>query len=171
MTSATKINSPKLNLDEKTSFDNVGTARNYGIVLGVLTSIYLVIINLSYGNGGEEVVGVPIGARFAKHLLIIPVLWMAITTYAKTMTKGHIFKGGLELFARIAMWAALTIGALNLAFFMITSSSFEQFLNEGETFLTATVNSGFLIFETVVFVMIVGFIILQAFKDGGSPED
>jgi hypothetical protein len=96
---------------------------------------------------------------------------MAITTYAKTMTKGHIFKGGLELFARIAMWAALTIGALNLAFFLITSSSFEQFLNEGETFLTATVNSGFLIFETVVFVMIVGFIILQAFKDGGSPED
>lgn len=171
MTSSPKTNPPKLNLDEETSFDNVGTARNYGIILGVLTSLYLISINLFYGNGSEEAVGVPTGIRFAKHLIIIPVVWLAIAAYSKSMTKGHVFKGGLGLLARIAMWTALTIGALNLAFFLITSSSFEQFLNEGETFLTATVNSGFLLFETVVFVMIIGFIILQAFKGGGSPED
>lgn len=170
MTSIHKTSPPKLNLDDKSSFNLVSAGRNYGIALGVVTSIYLLIINFAY-SGGEEAVSVPMGPRFAKHIFILPIVWMALSSYAKTMTEGHVFKGGIGLLARIAVWTGLTIGALNLAFFITTESSFQQFLNKGETFLTATVNSGLLIFETGVFVMILGFMILQALKGKGSPED
>jgi hypothetical protein len=170
MDSSIKQNTPKLNLDAKSSFDVVGSARNYGILLGVITSVYLLIVNLSYA-GSEEEVSVPMSLRFAKHLFIIPVVWLAISSYSKTMEKGHVFKGGVGLLTRVGLWTALTIGALNLIFYVVTGSSFSQFLNKGETFLSATVNSGFLLFETMVFVMIIGFIILQAYKDRGSPED
>ena len=167
---SSKDNIPKLNLDAKSDFDVVKSGRNFGATLGLMISIYLIIINIAYSGSGEEV-AIPMGIRFAKHLLIIPAAWMAISAYANSMEKGHVFKGGIGLLVRIGLWASLTIGAINLLFYIITSSSFAQFLNQGETFLTATVNSGFLLFETMVFVMIIGFIILQAFKDRGSPED
>ncbi|TXF88581.1 hypothetical protein FUA23_14025 [Neolewinella aurantiaca] len=171
MITTSKTNPPKLHNDVLSSFDTASASRNYGIVLGLITSAFLIVINMIYGGNGGDQLSVPLGIRFSKHLLIIPVLYLALRSFARTMPKGHIFKGGLILLCYIAVWTAATIGLANLIFYLATSSSFEQFMNEGADFLSATINSGLLIFETVVFVMIIGFVILQGLKDKGSPED
>jgi len=172
MESTAHSNPPRLNTDAVSSFDKSANGRNYGIVLGVLTVIYLVIINLLSDGGDPEVgFGVPMGLRFAKHLLIIPVVWIAVATYAKSLPEGRAFKNEIGLLGRIGIWAALTVALGNIALFAITGNGFEQFLQEGGTFMGVMITSGFLIFETVVFVMIIGFVIMQAYKGKGSPED
>ena len=168
---STHSNPPKLHNDALSTLDVSSSGRNYGIVLGVLTSVYLIIINLTMGEGHEDGVGIPMGYRFAKHLLIVPVVWIAINAFAKSMPEGHAFKGGIGFMARIAIWAAATVAVLNVVIFAVTGISFEQFINEGQTFLTAFLNSGLLLFETAVFVMIIGFVVLQYIKGKGSPED
>ncbi|MFK8161209.1 MAG: hypothetical protein AB8H12_01995 [Lewinella sp.] len=140
--------------------------RNYGIGLGIITALYLIIINIVSGDNELS-----LSLRFAKHLLIIPVVWMAIATLAKSLPEGRIFKKELGLLLRIAAWGSITLALINILFFAVTSTSFEQFMQEGETILGVMINSGFLIFETLVFVMIIGFVILQAYKGKGSPED
>lgn len=159
-------NSPHLNNDQSSTFDSSTAGRNYGIALGVITALYLIIVNLLSGTNE-----LPTGLRFAKHLFIIPVVWVAIAAYAKTLPEGRAFKSELGLVGRIAVWSAITLALINVLFFAVTSTSFEQFMQEGETFMGVMINSGFIIFETVVFVMIIGFVILQAYKGQGSPED
>lgn len=138
--------------------------RNYGIILGVLTAVYLVVLNIIYAE-------VPLGLRFAKHLIIIPVVWMAVADYAKRLPEGKVFKAEIGYLLRVAGWSALALAVINALFFMVTAGSFEQFMQEGETFAGMMINSGFLFFETVVFVMIIGLVVLQGYKSGGSPED
>lgn len=147
-------------------FHSKTVGRNYGIGLGVITALYLIVIN--FFSGGEEL---SLGFRFAKHLLIIPVVWMAIAAYASYFSESNIFKGEFMLLLRIAGWSAITLSLINVLVYGITSSSFEQFMQEGNTLFGAMMNSGFLLFETFVFVMIIGFVILQAYKRKGSPED
>jgi len=112
-----------------------------------------------------------VGLRFAKHLFIIPIVWIAIDAYSKRIPEGKAFKSQLGLLLKLGLWAAMTIAVLNILFFGVVGVSFEQFMQEGDTLAGVTVNSGFLIFETLVFVMIIGFVILQAYKGKGSPED
>lgn len=164
-------NPPHVNNDLASPIDKSVLGRNYGVILGVLTAVYLIIINLVADNGAEEGFGVPLGLRFAKHLIIVPVLWIAVASYAKTLPDGRIFKNEIGLIGRVAMWSAITLAVINILFYAFTGTSFEQFMQEGETLMGVMINSGFIIFETVVFVMIVGFIILQAYKGKGSPED
>ena len=171
MLSTAHTNPPKLHTAERSAFNIKSAGRKYGIILGVLTSIYLIIINFAFGAGHEEGIGVPMGLRFAKHLLIVPVVWFAIANFAKNMPEGHAFKGGINLLLWTAIWSGVTIAVLNILLFAITGTSFEQFINEGETYLSAFLNSGLLIFETAVFVMIIGFAMLQYVKGKGSPED
>ncbi len=140
--------------------------RNFGLGLGFMTAFYLIILNV-FAQAGD----IPTGLRFSKHLLIIPVVWFAIDAYAKRLPEGRKFKRELGLIGRIAAWASLTIAVVNIVFFAFFGTSFEQFMHEGEALFDVMVNSGFLIFETVVFVMIIGFVILQAYKGSGSPED
>ncbi len=165
MSATTNNNPADIYPDQPQNFSET-IGRNFGLILGVLTAVYLVILNLMSGNGD-----IPTGLRFAKHLLIVPVVWLAVAAFAKRLPKGRKFKRELGLLLRIAVWTALVIAVINIAFFGIFGSSFEQFMQEGETFFGVMVNSGFLIFETVVFVMIIGFVILQAYKGAGSPED
>ena len=161
-TTTVKDNPPKLK--NYSNFNVSAHARNYGIILGVATAIYLIIINLIYGE-------VPLGLRFAKHLLIIPIVWYAAADYAKRLPEGQVFKAELGYLMRLAGYAALALIAVNILVFMVTSSSFEQFMEDGNSFAGMMINSGFIFFETVVFVMIVSFIVLQGFKGKGSPED
>ncbi|MEL7162641.1 MAG: hypothetical protein AAFN92_17925 [Bacteroidota bacterium] len=163
MDTTARTNPPKVNVVDN-GYDKAAASRNYGVVLGGITALYLITVNLITGE-------VPTGTRFAKHLLIIPVVWIAIASYAAKIPSNKVFKKELGFLGRIAAWAAVTLGLINIGFFALLGTSFEQFMHEGETFAGAMVNSGFLIFETVVFVMIIGFVILQAYKGGGSPED
>lgn len=146
-------------------YDTGSHARKFGIVLGVATAVYLVIINLIYGE-------VPLGLRFASHLLIIPVVWYAATDYAKRLPEGQIFQAEIGYLLKLAGYAAITLFALNVLAFMVSGQSFEQFMQEGETFAAVMINSTFLFFETVVFVMVVAFITMQGVKGkSSSPQD
>ncbi len=162
MEAGTHQNPP--DLDDHTSFDVSKHARNYGVMLGVAIAIYLLIINLVF----EEV---PTGMRFAKYLFIIPVVWVAALDYAKRLPPGKVFKAEIGYLMRLAFYAAATVIVLNLLMFTVSGQSFDQFMQDGETFAGAMINCGFLFFETVVIVMAVSFVFLQAFKTGGSPED
>lgn len=169
--SSTTQNPPHLQNDELSSLNKNIIGRNYGLLLGVLTAIYCTIINLTTDMGAEEGFGVPLGLRFAKHIFIVPIVWIAIASYAKTLPDGRIFKDELGLLGRIAVWASAVIILANILLFAIRGFGFEQFLEEGGSFMSVMVTSGYLLFETVVFVMILGFVILQAYKGSGSPED
>lgn len=171
MATTAHTNPPHLNNDKYSSFDVSKEGRNYGIILGVITAVYMIIINLFTGDGPGEAGNIPLGLRFAKHLLIFPVLWIAMSRYAKSLPDGRTFKNEISLLGRVAMWSALTIALANLLVFAFTGNSFEQFMQEGTTFMAVCINSGFLFFETIVFIMTVGFVFLQALKGGGSPED
>ena len=159
----TTYNEPDLSINSNNSLSS-RYAWTYGLVLGVLTALYLVILNLGTDSP-------PTGLRFAKHLLIVPIVWMAISSYSNQLPEGKAFKSELGLLLKLGLWAALVIAILNVLFFGLVGTSFEQFMQEGDTLAGVLVNSGFLVFETLVFVMIIGFVILQAYKGKGSPED
>lgn len=148
------------------SFNVAVFSRNYGVMLGLTTAFFLIILNLLTGERD-----VPLGLRFAKHLIIIPFVWFAVSSYAVHLPEGRAFKKELGMLGRVAAWSAITITLANILFFAFTFTSFEQFMQEGETLLGVMINSGFLIFETLVFVMTIGFVILQAYKGQGSPDD
>lgn len=163
METTTQNSSPKIRANDG-NFNASAAARSYGLLLGGLTAVYLIMLNFLSGEVGT-------GARFAKHLLIIPVIWIAVSAYANKLPEGRAFKRELEYLMWIAVWSAGTIALINIAFFALAGQSFEQFMQEGETLAGVMINSGFLMFETLVFVMIIGFVILQGFKGKGSPED
>ena len=161
-TTTTRTNPP--DLQDHSGFDTSSHARTYGIVLGVAMAVYLMVLNFTMGD-------IPLGLRFAKHLLIIPVVWYAAADYAKRLPKGKVFKAEITYLMMLAAYAGITLVLLNMVVFMIFGESFEQFMQEGNTFAGSMINSGFLFFEVVVFVMTVSFIFLQAYKGPGSPED
>ncbi|WP_273444947.1 hypothetical protein [Neolewinella agarilytica] len=159
----TTYNEPDLSINSDNELSSK-YAWTFGLALGLITALYLVILNLATDSPST-------GMRFAKHLLIVPVVWMAISSYSSRLPEGKAFKSELGLLLKLGLWAAGVIAILNILFFGLVGTSFEQFMQEGDTLAGVLINSGFLIFETMVFVMIIGFVILQAYKGKGSPED
>ena len=156
-------NNPDLTKISSSLLDRMG--RSYGIILGVLTAVYLLLVNALTGD-------LPMGLRFAKYLLIVPVVWAATSKLAAMTPEGEAFKVEMGLLFRIAMWAVGTILTLNIILSSINANlGFEQFLNEGDTFGDMMVNSFFMAMETFVMVMIFGFVFMQYYKGQGSPED
>ncbi|NJC24694.1 hypothetical protein [Neolewinella antarctica] len=152
-------------LKDHTNFDTGAHARTYGIILGVLTAIYLIVLNFIYPDD------IPMGLRFAKHLIIIPVVWYAAGNYASKLPDNKVFKAEITYLMSLAAYTAVTLVAINVLVYIITGTSFEQFMQDGDAFAGMMINCGFVFFETVVFVMVVSFIVLQGYKGGGSPED
>lgn len=164
--SATKENPPHLSEPPAPAFNVAKEGRKYGIALGLVMSVYLSIVNQLYAE-------LPIGIRFAKHLFIIPIAWYATKTYAESIYAGkEVFKTEIGLMFRIGIWATAVIATLNIALSAINPSlGFEQFMNDNNTFGDAMMNSFFVAMETLVFVVIIGFVFMQYYKRGGSPED
>ena len=165
-TTSAKENPPKLDAPSTSRFNVPKEARKYGIILGLAVSAYLLIVNQLYGD-------LPISVRFAKHLLIIPVVWYATKSYADSIYRGQeVFKTEIGLLFRIGMWATAVIAVLNICLSAIDPTlGFEQFLNDNTSFGDAMMNSFFVAMETLVFVVIIGFVFMQYYKRGGSPED
>ncbi|MGB3801449.1 MAG: hypothetical protein WA952_16650 [Lewinella sp.] len=164
--SAARENPPRLEDPPSSSFNVAKEARKYGIILGLLVSAYLLVVNQLYGD-------VPISVRFAKHLLIIPVVWYATKTYAESIYSGEeVFKTEIGLLFRIGIWTTAVIATLNITLSAFSPElGFEQFLNDNTSFGDAMMNSFFVAMETLVFVVIIGFVFMQYYKRGGSPED
>ncbi|WP_116105427.1 DUF4199 domain-containing protein [Lewinella sp. IMCC34191] len=165
-TSPARENPPHLETPSSSSFNVPKEARKYGIILGLLVSVYLLIVNQLYGD-------VPIGVRFAKHLLIIPIVWYATKAYAESIYSGQeVFKTEIGLLFRIGIWTTAVIATLNITLSAFNPElGFEQFLNDNTSFGDAMMNSFFVAMETLVFVVIIGFVFMQYYKRGGSPED
>jgi hypothetical protein len=162
----TATNNPPKLTTTAIDFDVAKQGRNYGILLGALMSVYMLIVNQLYAE-------LPMGVRFAKHLLIIPVVWYATKSYADAIVRGnHIFKAEIGLMFRIGLWATLVIAVLNITLSAIDPQlGFEQFLNDNNSFADAMMNSFFVAMETLVFVVIIGFVFMQYYKTGSAPED
>lgn len=162
---ATQENPPHLDTPA-VNFNVDKEGRKYGLLLGALVSAYLLIVNQIYGD-------LPMSVRFAKHLLIIPIVWYATKQYAEAIYSGNgVFKAEIGLMFRIGMWATALIATLNIILSAIQPEwGFEQFLNDNNTFGDAMMNSFFVAMETLVFVIIIGFVFMQYYKRGGSPED
>ncbi len=129
-------------------------------------SAYLLVVNQLFDD-------LPISIRFAKHLFIIPVVWLATKSYAESIYSGEeVFKTEIGLMFRIGLWATAVIAILNISLSAFNPQwGFEQFLNDNTTFGDAMMNSFFVAMETLVFVVIIGFVFMQYYKRGGSPED
>ncbi|PPK86346.1 hypothetical protein CLV84_3272 [Neolewinella xylanilytica] len=164
--SPAKENPPHLDAPASSSFNVSKEGRKYGIILGLLVSVYLLIVNQLY-------VDVPMSVRFSKHLLIIPIVWYATKTYAESIYRGQeVFKTEIGLMFRIGIWATAVIAVLNISLSAFNPElGFEQFLNDNTSFGDAMMNSFFVAMETLVFVVIIGFVFMQYYKRGGAPED
>ena len=156
-------NAPDLDNHSYVNLDAMG--RNYGITLGVLTAAYLLLVNALTGD-------LPLGLRFAKYLIIIPVVWAATSKLYAATPDGEAFKTEIGLLFRIAMWSVVTVAVLNIILSSISPNlGFEQFMNESDSFGDMMVNSFFVAMELLVMVMIFGFVFMQYYKGKGSPED
>lgn len=146
--------------------DTNAMGRNFGILLGILTAVYLLTVNAIFDP-------LPLGIRFAKYLIIVAIVWVAVARYAASVPSGEVFKGELSLLWRIGIWSVGTLALLNIILSSISPAlGFEQFLNEGDSFGDVMMNSFFVAMETLVMVVIFGFVFLQYYKrDSGSPED
>lgn len=162
----THENPPNLSAPAAHDFSVDAEGRKYGIILGLAVSVYLLIVNAVYTE-------LPTGIRFAKHLLIIPIVWYATKRYAEAIYGNkEVFKAEIGLMFRIGMWATIVIALLNIILSAIDPNlGFEQFLNDNESFGDAMMNSFFVAMETLVFVVIIGFVFMQYYKRGGPPED
>ncbi len=159
-------NPPHLEAPPAFNYNVNKRGRKYGIILGLLVAVYLLIVNFAYGD-------LPISVRFAKHLLIIPIVWYATKEYAEAIySSNSIFKAEIGLLFRIGLWATGVLAVLNISLSAIDPRlGFEQFMNDNTTFGDAMMNSFFVAMETLVFVVIIGFVFMQYYKRGGSPED
>ncbi|MEM6396835.1 MAG: hypothetical protein AAF741_10860 [Bacteroidota bacterium] len=137
----------------------------YGLLAGVLASIYLVYINLNYE-------GVNARLRFIKYLFIIPPVGFALMTYRKYVPGGRFFKSGLIIGLVMALTTALFLAGANIILAAINPDiAFDQFMHGTESVGNTVSNSVFLAFEVFVFTMIITFIFLQFLKGHGSTED
>ena len=162
----THENPPHLERPAAYNFNVDKEGRNYGILLGVVVAVYLTIVNAATTE-------LPLSLRFAKHLFIIPIVWHATKRYAEAIYAGNeVFKAEIGLLFRIGAWATLTLALGNIVLAAVNPDwAFEQFLNDNDTFGDAMMNSFFVAMETLVFVLIIGFVFMQYYKRGGSPED
>ncbi|CAH1000519.1 hypothetical protein LEM8419_01672 [Neolewinella maritima] len=159
-------NPPKLDAPIAHDFNVDKEGRKYGILLGILVAVYLLIVNAITTE-------LSMSLRFAKHLLIIPVVWYATKAYADAIySSNSIFKAEIGLLFRIGVWATIVLAVGNITLSAIKPElGFEQFMNDNESFGDAMMNSFFVAMETLVFVLIIGFVFMQYYKRGGSPED
>lgn len=162
----THENPPDLNAPTAYDFNVDKQGRMWGVILGLSVSVYLLIVNQLFDD-------LPVSVRFAKHLIIIPIVWISTKKYAEAIYGSHgIFKAEIGLLFRIGAWATIVIAILNITLSAFSPQlGFEQFLNDNTSFGDAMMNSFFVAMETLVFVVIVGFVFMQYYKNGGSPED
>ena len=162
----THESAPNLSAPAAYNFNVDKEGRKYGIFLGLAVSAYLLIVNQLFGE-------LPLSVRFAKHLIIIPIVWIATKRYAEAIYGSNgVFKAEIGLLFRIGLWATALIAVLNIILSAFSADlGFEQFMNDNTSFGDAMMNGFFIAMETLVFVMIIGFVFMQYYKGGGSPED
>lgn len=151
-------NPPVLEVDEH-NFPFLTTGIGTGVIVGIIMGIYLAIINAASDDP-------PTGLTFLKHIAFIPFIGMALKRYKRALPTGKIFKDGAKLGFFISLAASFTIMAVGVILWMISPDlSFEQYMNEGNSFADVIVNTSFLGLEVFVFGMIITFCWLQFIKD------
>lgn len=154
------INREDKNYDEPASpFKFYKVGRNTGILTGVIIAVYAFLL--------ESV----ISAEYSAYLIPIGFIAMgvlyyrALSSYKVTLKGNSIFKNGMLLGSYMSVITAILVAGLVAIFHVIfTRVKPSAFTEEVETVGQFAVFNGILFFETLVFGIIITFIILQGIK-------
>jgi hypothetical protein len=137
-----------------------------GLISGLLMGVFLVLLEV-LGAGSNE------GLKMVKYVFMGGLLFYGLSSYKKSLPDGKIFKNGILL----GLYTSF-IAAISLLLFSVIITGFSG----GEiafSKFTMDASSGFsqmitleivLLFEVIVFGMILTFISLQYLKDGTPTE-
>ncbi len=139
-------------------------AISYGVLGGVLMGLYLLLLNMASDDPSSWL-------KFSKHLIMIPIMGVVLKQYKAHLPEGKIFKDGIKLSAAVATLAAFTLIIFDhILWFVAPEISFEQFMNENNSYADLFINDSYLAVETWVFTMVTGFVWLQWIKDAKQPD-
>jgi len=137
----------------------------YGLTAGLIMSAVALIIGLLAGPES-------LGWDFLKYLVLGFVLGRLLSLYKAYLPSGKVFKDGILLGLYTAFVAALTMAAVNLIVGLagMETGILQKFGLEAATFGEALALNGLLIFECLVFGLILTFVWLQLLKDPRPAE-
>ena len=132
-------------------------AVRYGLVAGIMMSLYLLFI-----NWGEDV---GMTFRFMKYIILGVVIAVVLGRYKTKAPKFSYFKHGILLGATTSFISGLIVALSNLGMhFYAPEATFQKFGMVGDTLGDALTLSVVLLFEIFVLGMILTFICLQYYK-------
>jgi hypothetical protein len=138
---------------------------NYGLTAGAIMGAISLLINSLIGAND-------IGWDFAKYLVLGIVLGRLLNKYKEFLPAGKVFKDGMVLGLFTSFVAAVTLAVINLGVGLLglESGMVQKFGLEAETFISSLMMNGLMIFECLVFGMILTFVWLQLLKDPKPAE-
>jgi hypothetical protein len=129
-----------------------------GLIAGALMGLYLFIMELSLTDPSSMV-------KFGKYLFLAAVLGYFLTKARRRNKDRYFFKRGALLGITISFISALTIILINgMAFFSGSEATFDKFTMHASSFGQFLLIDGVILFEIVVYGMILTFIWLQYLK-------
>lgn len=137
----------------------------YGLATGLIMSAVSIVISAIAGTDN-------IGWDFLKYLVLAFALGRLLKEYKTYLPAGKVFKDGLVLGMYTSFVVAITMTAVNLIVGLIglEYGFLQKYGMEADSFGHTLLINGLMIFECVVFGMILTFIWLQLLKDAKPAE-
>lgn len=139
-------------------FDLYNDGIRWGIAGGVGMALFLVGAQVM--TGGDSMI-----LKFFKYMVLAAVLKFGLDIQKSYMKDDYKFKNGIQLGAIMTGVSAITLALMNMFLFWVSENlAFNKFSMDADTIGHVSVLSGVLMFEVLVFGMILSFIILQSIK-------
>ncbi|PHN07657.1 hypothetical protein [Flavilitoribacter nigricans] len=137
----------------------------YGLTAGAIMGAISLIISSLVGEDN-------VGWDFVKYLALGLVLGQLLNKYKSFLPSGKVFKDGMVLGMFTSFVAAVTMAAINLvvSLFGLESGVLQKFGLEVNSFMDSVMINGLMIFECLVFGLILTFVWLQLLKDEKPAE-
>jgi len=130
----------------------------WGIVGGIGMALFLVGAQVM--TGGNSMI-----LKFFKYIVLGAVLMYGLGIQKSYLKEDYNFINGIQLGGIVTVVSAITLALMNILLFSVTDNlAFDKFSMEADTVGHVSTLSGVLLFEVLVFGMIMSFIILQFIK-------
>lgn len=138
----------------------------YGLIAGAIMSGIALLVNALTSDSAI------IGWGFIKYLALGLVLGQLLNNYKRYLPEGKLFKDGMVLGLYSSSVAAVTLAVLNILINLlgIGAGSIEKFGLPNNSFGNMLVVNGLLVFECIVFGLVLTFAWLQLLKDPQPAE-
>ena len=132
----------------------------YGLFSGLIMGGISLLISLIVGEDR-------IGWDFLKYLVLGLALGQLLNTYKTYLPEGKVFKDGMQLGIYTSFVAAVTMAVLTLVISLlgVESGILQKYGLESDSVGDALLINGLMVFECLVFGMILTFVWLQSLKD------